>query len=346
MNTDFTGHNTPLNTTDTPVVKTKHHYKRKLLVTSALVGVLAFSTACTSASAGTEDQSPTSAVSVSTENTEKPTASPTPSASVSQDNPSPQGEAADPNEDPALTAMKDTRAISLENLKEDGIEPNGSILENKWGEYPQLRMTEEHSTAEFPEAFTGELPAGWSKEDVAAATNAGSNFVLQQVIDSPVNGDVSQKEAWLENNADVFHPDYREEILERIRVHNRHDVIVDNGVWQQLQPEYLENGYTYVHDGETPRVKDMNFRITGASAQDDNLFLIYEADYIMNGVSDKGIYEEPGKISGSIMMTKEGDATLISNVTAENWYEEPQLTYKFDESAPNEDDTPGPVEKL
>lgn len=289
-----------------PLVPARPPLKRFALL-FLTAGAILITSACGGATEATES---TSASSSATATTASPSAA----------------EASTPS--PSTTEPAQSRAAkNLALLNEDGVEASGKLMENRHGTYPRLQLTADSPLATKPANWEGPLPEGWTEADADAAATFFVNFLIQEIYDGPVNGDYGQMDAWIERNSSLFFSEFRQEMLGNLKK-GGHEGIVFTNNWQETYSPYMEDGYAYIYDGKTPRMRDFNLKPTRSqiAAHPRAAYFEYEGSVVMDAQSNAGRYTEKMDIhsaAGSIF--KEDDGFAIGGLQIENFANPPIL---------------------
>lgn len=241
-------------------------------VAALLGGAILLTSACSTLSSGGELSTP-----------EVTASSPSPAASPSSSPASPSISSALDAERKANKKMRDE---SKSLLKINGIDVTDKLVKTANGEYPQIAVNKNGKYAKFNSSkHSGGLPAGWTKKVAGEAQAFGMNFLLQEVIDSPVGGTAGQVDAeyskWKKRNGSKFHPEVKDGYIEADAEAN-----VDIRDWQNYG-EFATADYMYPHDGVTPRVKSVNMTLNKSQEFRGGIYFEYTGSISMNGQSTK-----------------------------------------------------------
>lgn len=189
-------------------------------------------------------------------------------------------------------ANKKVRDESLSLLKINGVDVTDKLVKTAKGEYPQIVVKKNGKYAKFDSSkHSGGLPNGWTKKDASKAQAFGMNFMLQEVVDSPVGGTADQVDAefekWKKRNASKFHPEVRSDFLSSDADEN-----VPARDWQNYG-DFAAANYQYPYDGVTPRVRSVNVTLTKSQQHHGGIYFEYTGTFTMNGQSrtNKNILE-------------------------------------------------------
>jgi hypothetical protein len=288
---------------------------KRTLPAVMVTGLLLFTTAC-----GTAEAEP-----------DKVRSTPSVTKSVDAGQSAPAASESDaPGKD---TVDKDEIVASL---VADGLKPNGASLSNKNGSWAQVEFTDDAHVLGTP---VTELPEGWTNQDAADATELAMNFLVQDIIDTPLNGDWSEdaKAGWVKDSAIKLMPSMREEFIPYFIGGTSgvdESIVMDNGYWQTDEdytfhagdPSYASVNYGYVYEEDTPRLKGMDIGIDTVSVDEFNaLRLEFSGTYTFVATSDLGVHDEVGEIEGYIAVIKDNGALFISGVSTDAHTNPPKL---------------------
>lgn len=201
-------------------------------------------------------------------------------------------------------------------LKKDKVELTGKQAKNKNGSYQKIKLADDHPTSNYnPKTHKGDLPSGWTKSDAASAQKYAANFYVQEVIDSPVNGDASQFGSWSEKNVRNLDPDYAEDILQNAGTKETSFLPLSN--YGDDNTEYKKIGYHFDQKSNSPRVSDMNLKVfETATVQKNYLSVHMNGNYSIKAVDKAGNkYQEKVEVRDyEIILKKSGNSFLISGI--------------------------------
>lgn len=214
--------------------------------------------------------------------------SPAPSETVVTAPASPTASApASPSASP--TAEADSPVVK--KLKANGIEVSDTVLKNKYGEYSPVKVANNNKElTTVSKIHEGGLPQGWSKKDGDASAKFASNFLVQEIIDSPVNGDTKQTGAWLKKNTSKFVPE-TQSTLDGV-LHSKDNNFVMNESWHDTVAPYNAENYRYDQEAGKPRVENLEISLKDSYQTENTMVYEYDASYTMAAKSDSGKYHQ------------------------------------------------------
>lgn len=264
----------------------------------------------------------TSACSVGTGNSAAPSsseASSQASATVS----------ATPTIDPAVAAENKKNAELKKNLERNGFTVSKSVWKNSHGEYSPVQVADNNKElTTLSKKHEGELPKGWSKADANASMKFASNFIIQEIIDSPLNGDRSdaQHKAWVERNKGKFTADVQKDLADKDGGLSGESSFVMREDWQDDIPPYSTDNYRYEQKAGKPRLYDVKAEVTESYTAEEQMVYTFDFKYYMPAISDTGTYIQNTSLTFTIAIMKDAKSGKFLIPGLNNNFDTPQPT--------------------
>lgn len=212
------------------------------------------------------------------------------------------GADATPSVDPVAALEADAIEQMKKDLADDGIAVSEEVWKNANGEYSPLKVAEGNkSLTTLSKKHEGGLPRGWSKADANASVEFASTFVLQEIIDSPLNGDVTQADEWIKRNGKKLAIDPALKASDM----SGEESFVMREAWQKELPEYANINYRYDQKPGKPRFDWMEMKISDSYQNEETMVFTYEAQYFMPAVSDDSAFTQSTSLQVQIGIVKQ-----------------------------------------
>lgn len=200
------------------------------------------------------------------------------------------------------TAKADSPVVK--KLKANGIEVSDTVLKNKHGEYSPVKVADSNKKlTTLSKDHVGGLPKGWSKKDADASMKFTSNFIVQEIIDSPVNGDSSQIDSWIKKNKSTFSGDIQSTLPTALKSEDGNFVMTET--WQEDFAPYNSENYRYKQEGGKPRIENLKMNLNDSYQAENTMVYEYEASYTMFANSDSGKYQQDTSLVFTIGVVKD-----------------------------------------
>jgi hypothetical protein len=211
------------------------------------------------------------------------------------------------------------------SLAEDALQYTGETVKNSHGEYRQLELAPGSPLAQSYDDIDGGIPEGWSREDADTATRIASEFLIQSIIESPVNGDGTQLDQWIDDHTDRFDPEMPtlnvliKDLIGTDLIVNNEELHVSLSTILRNQTNEDRGEYSYVYDEDISRLVDFDVVISDARRHPiivwgedrdpdeetvESLVVEYEGEYTMLTRDDQKLYMEPTSLLAQVVVSK------------------------------------------
>lgn len=226
--------------------------------------------------------------------------SPAPSETVVTAPASPTASApASPSASP--TAKADSPVVK--KLKANGIEVSDTVLKNQHGEYSPVKVADSNKKlTTLSKSHEGGLPNGWTQKDADASVKFSSNFLVQEVIDSPMNGESKQADAWIAKNKGKFTPEVATDLKNQLS--EDHSFVMTEK-WQETLAPYSTGNYRYLQEAGKPRIENLKVDLQTSYHTDNTMVYEYQADYSMSAEMDNSKYKQDTSLVFTIAVIKD-----------------------------------------
>jgi hypothetical protein len=173
-----------------------------------------------------------------------------PTAAVVSDAASPVAVA---SQEPTISASPISTAPGLP----DGIVVKG-VANDGTGDYLQTSIADDDPAMKYNPAITdAAAKANFSEADLAEAHKVAVKFIVEEAIDSTLNGGGKDVDGWYEAHKDQIHPINQSIMLQDLKAGKD---AVSRESWMATKP-----GYSYAHGDNTPRVRSRTITPTKVS---------------------------------------------------------------------------------
>lgn len=186
----------------------------------------------------------------------------------------------------------------------------GDVVKTTKGEYTQVKLPQNSPIYKYsPDQTDADVKAKYSEDEIVSAQKFIADFVVAEVIDTPLNGAGETPEQWWERNKDKISDGAKADVHNSLGVLENGDSksFVAEEPWQ-LKPDAIPYSYTY--EVGVPRVTHLNLTPTKVFIDNNGGIAVnVDCDYRMpfNSKDKENTMFVTGSAAYSVIKNDKGD---------------------------------------